>query len=352
MAELVLKINNVSYKGFEQVQISRSMLNICGGFVVSANNFFQGGTNSQQIKIGQGVKIEIDGQLVLDGWIDKMPIEYGENTDNIEIYGRDKTSDLVDCCFDFTPNEWKNQTVGNLIKNLCNPFGIAVEVDNTATTESNIKVETFKANEGIPVYELISELCRDQGILPLCYGDGKLTLTKAGGNYADDSIVDGINILKGKLLLDNEDRYSSYKVKGYGIGTDEKALADFISCFGEFSDGIITRTRPYVEFAESVTNNGQCKKKAISIARLKAGLSRANVYSISNWIQTTGKVWKINKLVRVKDRFAGIDTTMLIFSVDYTYYEEGGDITQIMVCDKNTFSLSENEITIKSRFDA
>ena len=353
MSELVLKINNISYKGFEQVYISRSMLNMCGGFVVSANNFFQGGTTSQEIKMGHGVKIEIDDQQILDGWIDKMPIRYKGREDNIFIYGRDKTCDLVDCTFDFTPNEWKNQSVRNLVKNLCNPFSISVEIDNTANSESETKVETFKANEGIPVYELIAELCRDHGILPLCLGDGKLTLTKATtNNYSDDAIVEGINILTGDILQSNIDRFSSYEVKGYGVGNDNKALDDFVSCSGSFEDSIITRIRPYTIFAENATNKGQCKKKAISEARLRAGLSRANIYTVSGWVQKSGKVWKINHLTRIKDRFSGIDDTRINCSVDYIYDEsDGGDVTQIMVVDKNTFSLSENEITIKSKYD-
>ena len=250
MAELILKINQIAYQGFESVHIRKSMFDICGGFAVSTDNFFQGGTSVQEIKMGQGVKIEINGVQILDGWIDKMPIKFGQNFDVLEIHGRDKTCDLVDCSWNDIPNEWKNQTIKNLIKTFCAKFGITVLTDDLVETEANLTIESFKASEGIPISELILELCRDAGILPISMGDGYLTLTKAVENkYTADAIIVGGNAEGGELIQSNENRFSDYEVKGYGIGTDNKALSDFIECYGNFSDPIIEfrncRSSPY-----------------------------------------------------------------------------------------------------------
>jgi len=353
MSELILKINNISYSGFESVHIHRSMSKITGGFAVSINNFFRGGTSSTEIKMGQQVIIEIDGQQVLDGWIDRLPIRYGADFDRMEIYGRDITCDLVDCEHDSVPNEWKSQTVSNIIKNLCNPFSISVTVDSTVTDEAATVIDTFKANEGVPVYELISELCRDNAILPLCTGDGTLTLTKATATeYADDQIVLGTNAVAGYLDQNNEDRYSTYKVKGHGIGNDNKGLTDFVSCEGSFSDNIISRPRPLVIFSDTPTNAGQCVKRAKWEARIRAGFSRSIEYSIPGWVQSTGNVWEINKLVRVNDPYAGIKDEMLIASIDFSYDEDdGADETKILVVDKNTFSILGDAIDIRTGFD-
>ena len=354
MSELILKINQIAYQGFESVHIRKSMFDICGGFVVSTDNFFQGGTSSQEIKMGQGVKIEINGTQILDGWVDRMPVDFGRNHDRLEIYGRDNTCDLVDCVWDESPNEWKNQSIKNLIKTFCAKFGITVITDNTALTETELKMETFKANEGIPISELISELCRDIGVLAISKGDGYLTLTKATTlKYATDAIIVGGNAEGGRLLQSNEDRFSSYKVKGYGIGNDNKALGDFIECSGEFSDPIISRERPLVLFAENQTTSNICRKKAIWEARIRAGLSRAIIYIVDSWAQSDDKPWQINKLVKIRDDFSGIDGTMLIAAIDFIYDEDdGGDIAKIMCVDRNTFSLSEDQINIKTRFDA
>lgn len=353
MSELVLKINKVAYTGFESVHIRKSMLDMCGAFIVSTDNFFQGGTSSQEIKMGQGVKVEINGFPVIDGYIDEMPIDFGRNRDHLEISGRDNTMDLVDCSWNESPNEWKNQTVKNLIKTFCTKFGITVVVDDSASSEVETKIESYKANEGMPISELISELCRDIGILTISKGDGYLTLTKATiDEYTTDPLIVGGNAEGGRLLQSNRNRYSSYKIKGYGIGTDNKALADFVDCSGDFSDSIINRDRPFVGFAENATTSAICFKKAIWQARINAGLSRGIIYNVDSWIQSDDKPWQINKLVKIKDDFTGIDDTRLIAAIDYIYDEDdGGDISKIMVVDKNTFSLSEDQINIKTRFD-
>ena len=354
MSELILRINKIAYSGFESVHIRKSMLDVCGAFIVSTDNFFQGGSSNQEIKMGQGVKVEINDSKIIDGWIDEMPIDFGRNRDHLEISGRDNTCRLVDCPWDETPNEWKNQTVKNLIKTFCNKFDITVITDDSASTEVETKIESFKANEGVPISELILELCRDVGVLPISYGDGYLTLTEATTTkYTTDPIIVGGNAEGGRLIQSNKNRFSSYKVKGYGIGTDNKALTDFINCYGEFSDTIISGDKPFVNFAENATTSAICKKKAIWEARVRAGLSRAIIYNIDSWVQSDDKPWQINKLVKVKDDFTGIDDTMIIASIDYIYDEDdGGDICKALIVDRNTFSLLEDQINIKTRFDA
>ena len=116
MSEFILKINKVAYRGFESVHIRKSMLDMCGAFIAATDNFFQGGTSADEIKMQHAVKAEINGYAIIDGYIDEMPIDFGRNRDHVEISGRDNTMDLIDCSWDETPNEWINQSVKNLIK--------------------------------------------------------------------------------------------------------------------------------------------------------------------------------------------------------------------------------------------
>lgn len=353
MSELILNINNVRYRGFEDVQIVQSMNQMCSAFAVGANNFFQGGTSVNDIKMGDSIQIEIDGQLILTGYIDRMPIKYGQNFDRMDMYGRSKTCDLIDCSFDTTPNEWKNQTVENIIKNLCNPFDITVSTDTIVNTQANKKVETFKATEGAFISEDIIRLCRDYNIVPICDELGNLRLTKSDTeNLASNAIIVGINAQAGYLDQSNINRYSSYKVKGQGYGTDEKSLTDFIEPVGEFSDSVIDRERPLVIFSENNTNIDMCRNRAKWEARIRAGLSRKIQYEIQGWTQTDGSVWELNSIVTVDDYITGIQDAMLINDIIFEYDEEtSGEITKITVVDKNTYIISDDSIQIKTGYD-
>lgn len=353
MSKLVLKVNNMSYSGFEEVDIYKSMLIGAGGFVVSINNFYKGGNTLSDIKIGDGVVVEIEKQKIITGIIDAMPMRYGKNYSWMDIKGRDKTCDLVDCSFNFVPNEWKKQTVENIIKNLCNPFSIDVYVDPLVISQANVKIDTYKANEGEDVSDMISELCRDFAMMPVVYGDGRSTLTKATtSRYTTDGIITGKNVDAAATEQSNENRYSNYTVKGQGIGNDNKSsLDDYISCYGTFSDPIIKRIRPLILFTDLPTTIGGCQKRAKWEARIRAGLSRAIEYQVPGWVQTNNKIWEINYLTKVQDRILDIDKTMLILSVRYLFSKETGEISKITVVDKDTFNLSDNTINIKSSFD-
>jgi prophage tail gpP-like protein len=352
VSKLKIKINNVAYSGFEEVDIYKSMLMGAGAFSVSVSNFYKGGNSLSDIKIEDDAIVEIEDQKVLTGIVDKMPIKWGKTYSWMDLVGRDKTCDLVDCSFAFTPNEWKNQSVETIIKNLCNPFSISVITDSIVSAQVSVKIDTYKACEGESVFDSISELCRDYAMMPVIYGDGKLTLTKATATRrTTDGIIVGKNVDACATEQGNENRYSDYMVKGQGIGSDNKVLDAYISCYGTFSDSIINRTRPLTLFMDLPTTTGGCQKRAKWEARIRAGLSRAIEYQVPKWVQTNNKIWEINSLTTVQDKILGIDKTMLILSIRYMYSKDTGEISKITVVDKDTFNLSDNDINIKSGFD-
>lgn len=352
MSRLNLKINNYSYSGFEEVNIYKSMLIGAGSFVVGINNFYKGGNELSDIKIEDEIVIEIEDQKVLTGIVDAMPVKWGKGYSWLYISGRDKTCDLVDCSFIETPNEWKKQTVENLIKNLCNPFSISVLIDSIVSSQASAIVDTYKACEGESVYDSITEICRDYAIMPVVYGDGKITLTKATTTRkTTDGIIVGRNVDACSAENSNENRYSDYIVKGQGIGNDNKTISDYVLCSGEFSDPVISRYRPLTLFTDLPTTLGGCQKRAKWEARIRAGISRANEYQVPRWVQSDGKIWEINSLSKVEDAILGENNTKLIMNIRYLYDHELGEVSRITVVDKDTFNLSDDPIKIKSGFD-
>jgi len=216
------------------------------------------------------------------------------------------------------------------------------------------KIESFKANEGMPVFESIAELCRDNAILPLSYGDGYLTLTEMSTKVkANDAIQLGVNTIGVSLRQSDRDRYSSYKVKGQGIGNSNKSLAVFTEPMGQAVDEAVSRYRPMVILAENSVDSGQCKNRAQWESRIRAGYSRMLSYTVEGWTQSNGAVWDINMLVRINDNFMDIDDTYIISDIDFIYNAlENEKITEIGVVHKDTYKLSGTENLIKTGFDA
>lgn len=341
---LVLNINNNAYEGWQDVNIRQSIMSICGTFGVSNIGFRPGVSGDLNIKIDDEVTVEIDEQRIITGYIDDMPVTYSFDGADIAVIGRDKTEDLIDCSFDESINEWKNQTITNIVKNLCSPYGINVSVDGAVADRANTRIETFKADEGDVVADLIIRLCRENSILPVSYGDGKLTLTEGTTTRkATDSIKLFVNTDQGYMPQSNRDRFSRYKVKGQGIGTDDKQLKDFVNPFGQASDNVVKRYRPTIIFSETPTDFKKCQNRAIWEARIRAAISRRIIYPVFGWTQSNGEIWEINTLVDVYDDFLGIKETKLITGVNFIFNSEDMDrVTNIEVMDKDAFSLNKD----------
>jgi prophage tail gpP-like protein len=345
VSEIVYKINGTAFERWESIHVFKSMNSISGAFGIITNDFAPGNAAEWNVKMGDECIVEIDDQKIITGYIDEFPIEYDENEHFVQILGRDKTADLIDCSYDNTTNEWKNQTIQSIITNLCASFEISVVVDPSVSNVVSTIIESFKADEGEFVSEIILRLCNDNAILPITYGEGKLNLTTARTNKTmADTIELGVNVKRGFLIQNDKNRYSSYKIKGQGIGNDEKQLSDFISPVGTSLDTVVARTKPIVIFSETPVTIAQCINKSKWENRRRAGKSRAVKYVIEGWTQSNGKIWEINSFVRVRDPFLGIDETMIITDIDYfTDGEESGEITNITVVNRTSYDINSTE---------
>jgi prophage tail gpP-like protein len=348
-----LKVNENTFESWSQMNVRTSMNTIAGSFGFLDADFSGGDFAKWKIKKGDEVEVFIENETLITGYIDSIPIEYGGKKFDIQFIGRDKTCDLIDCTYNEDNNEFKKQTRANIIRRLIDPFEIELTIDSTASTEANVKIDSFKVNEGCYVYEMISEICRDAGILPLSKGDGKLTITKSTTtDKATDTIQFDSNAIYGKLIQDDSNRYSDYICKGFGIGGDSKRLEDFIEPSGVFSDPIISRYRPLTIFSDRATDSGKCKDRAKWEARLRAGFSRGLIYHVPGWMQSDGSIWRINTLVTVYDKVLNISAQeFLICDVNYVFDDEDGAFSKIHLVDKDTFSGSAADINIKAGFD-
>jgi len=355
-----LNVNNYNYVNWSHMYIKKSMLEIAGEFAFETFDYTEGDFEKWKIKMGAEAKAVIGNTTICDGYIDKIPIKYGEGDFSLQFVGRDKTADLVDCPYTGSNNEFKKQTVVAIIKKLCTPFSIEVTVEDSAKNTVLTTIETFKASEGVSVADLIIDLCRDIGVIPISLGDGKLTLTKATETgKTNDPIQYNVNASSGSYLQSDRDRFSNYTAKGYGIGTDEKSLSDYINCSFTFNDAVVSRNRPNIIFMDREADTGRCKSRARWEARLRAGLSRLIQYKIPSWTQSNGDIWGINKLVKVEDKLLDVNETLLIIEAKYLYdtgenendkYQETSTI--LTLADKDIFSGEAGDIKIKTRFDS
>ena len=358
MSDIRLRVNGISYQGWKSIQVSTSMDQICGTFGFSSVDKYTGKPRDWKMAIGDLCEVTVDGNIICTGYIDEMPITYDAETHSIQVSGRDKTADLVDCSF-VDPvnnvNEWNGQTIMKLIKNICDPFDISVTIDSSVSSDVNDTVERFAANEGETAFDSVLKLCKHKAILPLSYGDGRLTLTRAGAKRAVDTLELGVNILAGDLSQSNRERFSKYIVKGQGNEKTSLDLTSVTQASGEATDAVISgknRYRPLVILTDGEVNAGNCQSLARFEARNRAGRSRSLRYSVVGWTQSNGKPWELNSTVRVRDSYFDIDGTKLISAIEFTLDDTNGEIAYLTLVDKEAYELREEPIElIKTKYD-
>ena len=347
-----LKIGDNMYVGWDSFIARKSMNDMSCSFALSTSDFSRGKFSKWKIKMGDTVKVMVNNKLFCTGYIDTIIPGYNAKESFIQFKGRGKTADLVDCSFAESQAEWKKTTVKAVIENLCKPLGVSVTFDASVSSIVSKPVDNFKASDGMFIYELINDLCADNGILATDIGDGKLTVLKATTTaLSRDAIVNSINVSAGFLYQSDADRYKTYKVKGVGNGTLQKGLTDFISPSGTTTDSAIARARTLTVFSERPTTIGGCKNRAIYEARIRAGNSRFLIYTVPI-VQSNGALWDINKLVKILDTSLNINSTLLISTVEVSMSINGGQSAELTCVDKDTYSGSTADINIKAGFDA
>lgn len=339
--EIILKVNNQAFKGWTSAQVEKSLYQVTGAFGLATTDKFPGNFDKYEFALGDACTIEIAEQIIITGYVEDTPISYDASNHNIQVGGRDKTGDLVDCSFIEDVSEWKGQSVANIVKALCKPFDIDVAVDDSVTAEANTEPkETFSAQPGMSVFEMMMPMLKIKGILPVSYGDGKLILTRAGTTQANDTLEFGVNIKSGSINQSTKDRFRDYVVFGQGKGDDDKDTSVYVGPKGTYTDEVITRYRSKIILPDDpISGNGDCTKLAKWEALNRAGASVGLEYEMQGWTQSNGDVWPLNSLVRVKDSFLGIDATLLIAAVIFNVSNESGTITRLVVVDPKTFDL-------------
>lgn len=352
MSEVSIQIGSSIHQYFEAISVFQNIDSLCGQFKASTSNHNEEDLSKWGISMKDSIKVSVGNTSLCNGYLDNIFLDYGPEFNELEINGRDKTMDLVDCTPP-EPFELKSQTYLAIIKKLVQPFGISVTVKSSASSILSKTVEMYTADIGETVSALIGSICRDIGLLAMSLGDGKLTLATSADatEVMTDAIQFGQNAKYGRLRRSNIDRFSNYSVKGMGISTDSKGIADYTSPSGAASDSLITRTRPITILSEGAVNNAICKSRANFEAMLRAGKSSLLTYEVSGWEQSDGSIWKIFSKARVKDSFLGIDEMMLISSLLFEYSREEGKTTAITVVNKDTYS-SANAGIVRTVFDS
>lgn len=352
MNEFSLTINGRRFTScWQSIDIQQSMDSICGSIAVKTTDFYPGDGKKWGVRMGDQYIADIDGQVLSLGYIEEIPIEYSGDTSMIEFHGRDATADIVDCTAE--SREFKNQTIQSIISSLCAPYGIFVTAEVIVAASVSKVIPYFVAEEGQPIFEIIARICLENGIIPVSYGDGALTLSGATKLKYSGDALGSANIISARYSQSNRDRYKTYICKGTGNSEQTFERPEFYvrPKSTSYIDAAIKRERKYIFFDDNATDDARCLNKAKYEAMIRAGQSRSIQYVVEGWTEvTTKRIWRLNTLVWVNDPNFRVSDLMLISGINFSYDETQGFSTTLSLVHKNTYSM-EDPTMVKGSFD-
>lgn len=318
-----LQVGGVGYSGWTMVQIERGIDQMTGTFSLRLAAKERTGAEDWPISEGAECRVLLAGEPLITGYIDSFTPFVGPDERGIDVSGRDRTADLVDCSAIHTPGSWRGRKLELIAAELVKPFGIAIEI----VGETGAPFTKFALQQGETVFAAIERMCRYRGLVAWSAGDGVLRIGNPDSGQSIGRLAEGENVIFGRRSHSVADRYSDYIVKGQAAGSDDRNGAAVAQVRGEARDPAITRYRPLLIIGEEQSDQAALKNRAEWEAAVRSGRSTSAQITVPGWLMANGKPFAHGMRADCDVPSARIAGSLLIERLSFSRDAEGGTVT-------------------------
>lgn len=306
---------------------------------------------------GQPCVIDIDGEVILTGWIEALKLKNSKDRIEYSISGRDLLGDLMDSNL---PNmDDVGRTVVQASRRVISYLGIDVEVIDDAGSGSAPLDREAAPEPSQTAYEYLAELAKQRQVLLSGDGEANLHITRSTGTNIEGQInnrADGVgnNLLSSAMEISHVDRFFRYvsasqeSVAGLGLRA-VGATADVISNpISEVFDhdpetGLIRKSRVKAIVAESDYPPSYSVERIKWERNIRRARGRRYTVTVPGYRDQTGALWRTNTNPVVTDDFMGIiGKRRLIEQIRYTL-DDTGFTTQLTMTNPDAYRVDLQE---------
>jgi len=339
--KVTIDVNGRSFTNFDSVSIKRSMDALCGSYSISFSpNFSSTGFVPRE---QDEIKIRIDSETVLTGYVDKFDGGVDTNGTNYTISGRCKTCDIVDCSASCETVQYKNAKVKWVVEQILKSRFSNIEVVNESFLDG-YTVQDFSINPGDSAFSVIDRLIRPFGFLLTTTPAGRLTFLTSQRTAVPGFLRLGENIKTISCSYDMTDRFSDYFVT-LEPKTDGSKYVNKLppSKKESVKDGDIKRFRPYDVIGENSMTLAQVKRRAEWERAIRMARSFDCNVTLKGWRNGAGTLWKINTIVTVDAPECDIKQEKLLIKEVSLNQSESGTETTLSLGDVNSYLPEESK---------
>lgn len=316
-------INNKEYTGFKDINVKKPLNGLAGSFEFTTVSSDLAET---PVKLYDKVFIRVDGESVLNGYIDPITPSYTVDSHGLAVSGFDKTRDIVDCSI-YANTQYKGpMNFSTLCEKVLKDNGIndILVFEGQGAFAAYSDVEEVSSKPGKSIFEFLDEQARKKGVLLSSDGNGNLLIYKntgvASGIILNNKRGESNNTLReGSVSYDMSKRFSKVIVKSQG-GSDGffgvvRGGIDVENIEGSATDEDVKRNRTKVIISKTATDVVGCTDQAKWEVNKRRSDSAKYTLAVRGHSANNGDLYKPGLKVVARDDFADINSIMLINSV-------------------------------------
>lgn len=346
-AQAELRVDGVVHRGWRSMKASLSLDAPAAKFTLELANRWVSEEMAIAVKTGAACELLLDGEVVIDGWIDAIEANYDERDHVVTVTARDRLGDVVDCAAVLDgAHEWRNLRLPEIAARLVQPYGVRVVTE----VDPGPPFARFAIQPGETAWEALERAAKARGVLLAGDGTGALRLTRASlARPGAGPIALGANVRRARATFDHSNRFSTVAVRGQAEGEAlGRGLYDITNRAqprlieggervlrargqGRATDPAITRHRPRVIIAEHAGEGPSMQDRAAWEVRNAAGKGTRIAYTLPGWRGESGELWRTNTTVPVVDQWLGVEVELLVCGVVFSLTPTDGSLTEVEV---------------------
>lgn len=270
------------------------------------------------------------GTLMVTGYVDDYNPSGDAESHKVQVTGRGRGMDYVDCGCVHPTGRFENKTVDKIGQEL-DKFGVGVSID----VAPGPPVPWFQIRQGSTPHAEMMRLLAQRRMTMKGEADGSITITRGGQKRHAGGLIQGDNIKAMSATLSARERFSDYIVKGQSsLGTTRAQLRPR----GEARDPNVPRYRPKVIIDQAETDPRRIQERADWEALRAAGFSAKAQITTVGFRDRAGSLWEPGHLVFVMSGWLKLEQDMLIESVQFQQDDQAGTTAQLALVDPKAYA--------------
>jgi prophage tail gpP-like protein len=337
--DLILRIGGRVLSGWERIRVTRGIERMPNDFDASMTEVYPGELDTVTVAPGDSFTAQLGDDVVITGWLDRFMPAIDARTHSIQLAGRGRCQDLVDCSVIYPGSLIQSADVLELAQRVGAAYAIAARAE--PGTPTGVRMPAIAVNLGETGWAIIERACRFAGLLAYEGAAGELILARAGAQRAASGAAEGANIKRASAMYSMDARYSEYIALRVGTDllTDAGSGGNVIT---SVTDDGVNRLRRLVVVSEAGNyGDSVAIQRAVWEKNRRIGRSYSIHVTVDSWRDSSGALWEPNTLIPIHAPKCRVNNQeWLITEVTYRRSPETGTEADIVAMPAAAFAVA------------